>query len=41
MGEGISEGVDDAESEIREGEAEREIVGCESPRRTRLMEVGL
>lgn len=41
MGEGIREGAADAEREMREGDAEREIVGCESPRSTRLMEVGL
>jgi hypothetical protein len=41
MGEGTSEGVCEAASEMSDGEAESEMVGCESPRRTRLIEVGL
>jgi hypothetical protein len=41
IGEGIKDGDEVAASEIREGEASRDTTGCESPRSTRLMDVGL
>jgi hypothetical protein len=40
IGEGRRVGVAEAEREMSDGDAEREMVGCESPRSTRLMEVG-
>lgn len=41
MGLGRSEGVEEAEREIKDVGASSDMSGCESPRSTRLMEVGL